>query len=201
MEKKQTSHFNDVANTWDSEEKIALMRSLAAKTKEALKLKGKFDILDFGCGTGLFGLEFLDYAKSLTGVDTSEGMLEVFDKKTKGMPGVSRINVDLETKSLTGKYDLILSSMAFHHLGDPSLVLGELKKTLRPGGKIVIVDLRKEDGTFHPDNKAMGVRHFGFSEEELLFWAKENSLLCEVSTINSLDKNGKKYEQFAAVFA
>lgn len=202
MEKnKQPTHFNEVANTWDSKDKIALMRSLAVKTKEALKLKGKLDILDFGCGTGLFGLEFLDHAKTLTGVDTSEGMLKVFDEKTKGVSGASRMNVDLEKESLTGAYDLILSSMAFHHLANPSLVLGKLRKSLRPGGKIVIVDLRKEDGTFHPDNDAMGVKHFGFSEEELLLWAKENSLLCEVTTINELDKNNRKYRQFMAVFA
>ncbi|WP_417336201.1 methyltransferase domain-containing protein [Halobacteriovorax marinus] len=70
------SHFNHVANEWDSEEKIKMMEALSTKTKEFLNLDDKRKILDFGCGTGLFGLNFLEHASSILGIDTSEGMLK-----------------------------------------------------------------------------------------------------------------------------
>lgn len=194
------SHFNEVANEWDSEGKVKLMQKLAAGAKNVLNLQGKLDIMDFGTGTGLFGLEFKDNIKTLTGVDVSDGMLKVFDEKTADFDNIKSLNIDLENKDLDQKFDLIISSMAFHHLTDPKAVLIKLKKNLNPNGKIAIVDLDEEDGTFHPDNEGMGVKHFGFSLEELTSWAKEAELKLEHRIISSVDKNDKEFKQFLAVF-
>lgn len=196
-----TSHFNDMAEVWDSPEKIQLMKVLADKTREALNLTGPLDIMDFGCGTGLFGLELADYAKSLLGVDTSEKMLDAFDKKTEGADHIESMLVDLEKESIDRSFDLIVSSMAFHHLGSPMSMIGKMKDVLRPGGRLAIVDLDKEDGTFHPDNEGMGVRHFGFSEQEMQVWAQEAGMNLKRTIINEVSKNNKTYHQFLAVFS
>jgi ubiquinone/menaquinone biosynthesis C-methylase UbiE len=196
------SHFNHVANTWDSEGKIKLMGRLANNTCEKLKLKKDLDILDFGCGTGLFGLEFLDFAKSITGIDTSEGMLEVFKEKAKGFDHIDCHLLDLEKEPFESekRFDLIISSMTFHHLNDPSAMIEKLSGLLKVGGQMAIVDLEKEDGTFHPNNEEMGVKHFGFSEDEIKSWANKANLGVEVHTINSVDKNDRTYNQFLALF-
>jgi tRNA (cmo5U34)-methyltransferase len=194
------SHFNHVANDWDNEGKIKLMNTLATKTRKKLDIKDKVDILDFGCGTGLFGLEFIEQAKSITGIDTSEGMLEVFNKKAANYNNIKSININLEQEECNLKVDLIVSSMTFHHLDNPSRTLKKLSSMLNPKGQLAIVDLEKEDGTFHPDNKAMGVKHLGFSNEEIKSWADEAGLKVELCTINSLEKNDRSYNQFLAVF-
>ena len=165
------SHFNEQAAEWDSPNKIKMMGLLAKKTAATLNLSQPVDIMDFGCGTGLFGLEFADYAKTLVGIDTSTGMLEIFNKKIHGESHIKSLCIDLEKEELSEKFDLIVSSMAFHHLTHPEKMILKLKKMLNHGGRIAIVDLDKEDGTFHPDPKAMGVKHFGFSKEELYGWA------------------------------
>ncbi len=140
-------------------------------------------------------------AKTLTGLDTSAGMLEVFDRKTQQHSNVSSLNLNLEEGgALPSTYDLILSSMAFHHLTSPVKILSQLKKALSPGGRIVIVDLEEEDGSFHPDPEAMGVKHFGFSRETIASWAKENDLQVEVRSIYEMEKDGKSYKQFIALF-
>jgi SAM-dependent methyltransferase len=195
------SHFNQVANEWDSEFKSQMMEELAIKTLKKLKLEGKLDILDFGCGTGLFGLEFLDHIQTLTGIDTSPGMLEVFEQKTKGHENIKSLNINLENEHYAGKFDLIISSMTFHHLETPLDVLVKLKHCLKPNGKIAIVDLDREDGTFHPDNEGMGVKHFGFSKEELSQWSCVAELNLDHSFINSITKNEREYKQFLAVFS
>jgi len=194
------SHFNKEASHWDSPEKIKMMKALAQESIKALKLDGKLDILDFGCGTGLYGLEFGDFAQTLTGVDTSQGMLDVFDKKIQGCHHIKSINIDLEKEDLEEKFDLILSSMAFHHLLSPSKTLGKFKSMLNPDGRIAIADLDEEDGTFHPDNAGMGVKHFGFSKQELKAWALENDMKLDHSIIHAIEKNNRAYKIFLAVF-
>ncbi len=195
------SHFNHVANEWDSEGKVQLMAKLAEETLAQLNLSGKkLDILDFGCGTGLFGLSFIDCANSLTGVDTSEGMLEVFNEKVKGLSHVKTHLLNLEKEDMVGSFDLIVSSMTFHHLVKPSSVLLKLSKLIREKGKMAIVDLVTEDGSFHPDPKAMGVHHYGFSSEEIQAWAEEVGCEVSITTINRVEKNGRNYDQFLAIF-
>lgn len=176
------------------------MKKLAISTLEQLQINGKADILDFGCGTGLFGLEFLEYIKTLTGIDTSQGMLEVFDLKTRDYENIKSLNINLEDSPLSEKFDLIISSMAFHHLDDPLKVLIKLKRALNKKGQIVIVDLDKEDGTFHPDNDGMGVKHFGFSRIELDRWADVAKLKLDYRIINSISKNETEFKQFLAIY-
>lgn len=195
------SHFNEVANDWDNLEKVKLMQKLAESARPYLKFDKKIDIMDFGCGTGLFGFEFYNIANTLTGIDTSSGMLAVFDKKAKDLANVKSLNIDLEANTINEKYDLIISSMAFHHLNNPARVLAKLIVNLKPGGKIAIVDLDKEDGTFHPDNEGMGVKHFGFSKDELQAWANEMELNFEHHLISSVHKNDRDYHQFLAIFS
>lgn len=198
------SHFNHEANNWDSPQKIKLMGVLASKTNEILNIDKKIDVLDFGCGTGLFGMEFLDHSNSLLGIDTSEGMLEVFDTKAKGMDHVQSMNVNLEKENvdvIENKFDLIVSSMTFHHLDRPKEILEKLSSLLKEDGQMAIVDLEKEDGSFHPDPKGMGVKHFGFSNEELQAWGNDLGLSVKIQRINSLEKNEKEYAQFLAIYS
>lgn len=195
-----SEHFNHVANEWDSPEKIKLISTLGKKAKEKLNLNDKISIMDFGCGTGLFGLEFADYANELLGLDTSEGMLAVFDDKTKEWPHIKSLNINLEHEELDQKFDLILSAMAFHHLDDPKKVLNRLIEKLSDRGQMAIVDLAPEDGSFHPDPEGMGVKHFGFSSETVASWLPAGFRV-DYHVINAIEKNDQAYEQFLAVIS
>lgn len=194
------SHFNHVASEWDSEEKIEMMKTLSRKAKEFLNLNSNIKILDFGCGTGLFGLHFLEHASYILGVDTSESMLQEWDRKTQNLKNISSKLINLEEHDLNDKFDLILSSMAFHHLSNPGEIIKKFRSMLTMNGKIAVIDLRKEDGDFHPDNQKMGVKHFGFSEEQIKSWGETAQLHAEIHTINEVEKNKKIYYQFLATF-
>lgn len=197
------SHFNEQAATWDSPEKVKMMDALAQRTLAALRAEGlctdHLDIVDFGCGTGLFGLAFADGARSLTGIDTSPGMLDGFQRKIDGRSHIRAVCADLEQKDTDIRADLIVSSMAFHHLADPSTVVAKMKKMLRPDGAIAIVDLDAEDGTFHPDNQRAGVRHYGFSGDTVASWATDNGLSLHRDIIYEIEKNGRAYPVFLAI--
>lgn len=196
------SHFNNVSTQWDDEKKIARTKIFSDAIISSLKLDSKFslDIMDMGCGTGLLGLSFLDYAKSITGVDTAQKMLDIFDKKTAEFDHCQSKLIDLEKENLNQTFDLIISSMAFHHLEHPMHMVEKLKKMLNSNGALAVIDLDKEDGSFHPDNKSMGVKHFGFTKAEVEGWSKEYDLNFEYKIIETLEKNGKEYPVFLAIF-
>jgi len=88
-------------------------------------------------------------------------------KKTKEnrIENIKCLNLDIYTDKLPEKYDLIVSSMVFHHVKDISQILKILYNYLNEGGYIAIAYLVKEDGSFHDDNE--GVEHFGFEIQEM----------------------------------
>jgi len=196
------SHFNQSANQWDRPEKIETSLAIVSAMKSKINLNDRPRVMDFGCGTGLLAFQFANDAKEIVGIDTSSGMLDVFNQKALKHKHISSINLDLESNDLNEKFDLIISSTAFHHLNDPCAMMGKFKNMLNEGGQIALVDFDKEDGTFHSDNTAMGVKHFGFSKDVLLKWAKTHQLNFQShDIIHSIHKNDRDYGMFCLVLS
>lgn len=196
------SHFNSIANQWDTPEKIKQNKSYAELIKKHLTQLNSISILEVGCGTGLLGGEFLSDENHLLGLDTSTGMLEVFNQKYINHKATSML-LNLEEHDLPAdqKFDLILSAMAFHHLKNPLTMLSKLSSHLKTKGTIVVIDLDQEDGTFHPDPKNMGVHHFGFNEEQTKAWCLEAQLTkLPRQIVNIVHKNEKQYPIFLEIF-
>lgn len=197
------NHFNTAAKTWDSEEAINRNNHFAAAISKYLPKKN-LRFLDFGCGTGLLSQHFATASAALLGIDTSVGMLEVFNSKFNNLKQVTSLVIDLENtgeKLTIGLFDVIMTGMAFHHLKNPLAMLGQFKRLLSPSGIIFIIDLDQEDGSFHPDNQAMGVHHFGFSKEDYEAWARETGLrLMAHEIIYQIAKNERKYGIGMAIF-
>lgn len=194
-------HFNQAANTWDTPEKIEQCIHYAKEISKHIKDE-PLKILEVGCGTGLLGSQFVKGQNQLIGVDTSVGMLAVFNSKFKNNPNVKSFLLNLEKENLLDKdFNLTISSMAFHHLIDPVAMLEKLKSLSRENALIAIVDLDEEDGSFHPDPKKMGVHHFGFSKKTIESWGQEAGLnLLEHKIVNVIEKNEKTYPIFLAIF-
>jgi len=165
----QKRDFDSAAATWDENPaRVKLARDVARAIRETIRLTPDMDLLDFGCGTGLLTLELRPQVRSITGADSSPGMLEIISKKiaTSGITGVKTSLFDPENAgTLTGEYDLIVSSMTFHHVPEISGMLAVLRSHLRPGGRLAIADIDCDGGRFHDSNE--GVFHFGF-ERSLL---------------------------------
>jgi 2-polyprenyl-3-methyl-5-hydroxy-6-metoxy-1,4-benzoquinol methylase len=162
------NRFDMAALTWDEKPaRVNIAKNVAEKIKELVPLNQNMKVLDFGCGTGLLSFFLQPYAGEITGIDTSKGMIEVFDKKIKEnqIENMKCLNLDIYTDKLSEKYDLIVSSMVFHHIKDISQILKILYNYLNEDGYIAIADLVKEDGSFHDDNE--GVEHFGFEIQEM----------------------------------
>jgi len=126
-----------------------------------IPLRPDMRILDFGCGTGLITRQLAPHVASVTSADTSAEMLRVLAQKARaaGLEGVETRHLEPGYPSLKGaSFDVIVSSMVFHHIEDVPSVLEHFAAWLRPDGWVAIADLEPEDGSFHSDN-AHAVHH------------------------------------------
>jgi ubiquinone/menaquinone biosynthesis C-methylase UbiE len=160
----QPRDFNAAAGTWDENPmRVKMGKDVARAIRDTIGLTPDMDVLDFGCGTGLLTLQLQPYVRTITGTDSSPGMLEVLTAKI-GAGGLTSVRTSLfdpeNPVSLEGEYDLIVSSMTFHHIPEIPTLLDILCSHLRPGGRLAIADLDREGGRFHDSNE--GVFHFGF---------------------------------------
>lgn len=161
------NRFDQAAEEWDSlEPRKKMIRAISERMFERLPLNAEMDVLDFGCGTGLLSLRVADQVKSLTGIDTSSGMLNTFEQKATQM-GLKNTQTQwlvlTQKMEIPGQYDLIVSSMVFHHVKELNPVLVLLHRALKPEGQLCIADLDLDGGLFHEN--AVDVFHNGFDRK------------------------------------
>jgi len=172
--------------------------------KKNINFTKETDVMDFGCGTGLVGLQIAPLVRSITMLDTSAHMLQELRKKLNqnDVPShnIKVVEGDLKTLSndVPGKqFDVVFSLMALHHIENIDELLKEFQSNIKSGGLLVIGDLKHEDGSFHGGDK---VAHNGF-DIPTLAQRMENQGFALVSTniYNTLLKADKEYEQFILI--
>ncbi|HJT34130.1 MAG TPA: class I SAM-dependent methyltransferase [Pirellulales bacterium] len=107
---------------------------------EALPLAAGDEILDVACGTGRLEERIVGRLPNtrVVGVDISENMLHV--ARSKRMPADY---LAAEVSSLPfadGRFGTVVCSSAFHYFRRPTESLAEMRRVLRPGGYLVLVD-------------------------------------------------------------
>ena len=170
----ETERFDQAAGTWDLEDRrVALAHGVTEAIKGQVALSKDLAVLDFGCGTGLVTLALAPRVGSMTGADTSTGMLATLAEKAaaRAIPvALHRLN-PAGAFDLGGPYHLIVSSMTLHHVPEVPALFRQFKEHLLPGGRLALADLDAEDGGFHDD--PAGVYHRGFDREDIRAWLAE----------------------------
>ncbi len=164
-------HFNKAAAGWDVRpELLRRSEAVAEYIRDKIRLdRDTTSVLDFGCGTGQVSMLLRRYVRSICAVDSAGGMLEQLENKIVegGVRNIEVRNMNIlrEAHMLkSGSFDLVMSQMVMHHIEDVAKIIRELKRLLSVRGQLCLVDLDKEDGTFHA--KDMFIPHFGFERSE-----------------------------------
>ena len=161
--------FDKKAKDWDDNRRTQRSKVIAEKIIDYVNLQETFTGLEFGCGTGLISLNLYDKLGKITCIDTSSGMIKQLEDKVAehnlDKITVTQLNIN-DDHDLKSEYDIIYSSMSLHHVTSLEETLQNFYDLLQDGGQLCIVDLDKEDGSFHSQESNF-LGHNGFEQKEL----------------------------------
>jgi 2-polyprenyl-3-methyl-5-hydroxy-6-metoxy-1,4-benzoquinol methylase len=193
------SHFDEKAADWDTPERLERAREAARIVRTYVPLTPSMRVIDIGAGTGLLGLELAPDVRSVLLAEPSEGMLEVAQQK---LVGAGPTNVTAVAYDLAGEppgggpFDLAVSLLVLHHVEDTEKALLAIHALLAPGGRIALMDLDVEDGSFHSED-AKGIHHHGFDQAGLLDVAHAAGFVDVASrNVSEIESDGRSYAVF-----
>lgn len=159
-----TDKFEMIANIYDTSERIHIANLSSNAIREYLVDTKDKNAMDFGCGTGLVGLNLLDDFNSILFLDTSQNMIDQINQKITNfnVKNASTRCFDIEKDSLVDlKVDYIFMAQVLLHIKDVELVLSRLYEILNDNGHLLIVDFDKNEKII------TDMVHNGFDQSEL----------------------------------
>ena len=113
---------------------------------QALALKPDAIVADIGAGTGYFSVRLAHMLQQgrVYGVDTESDMVKYLADRAKreGLKNVTALAGAPDDPRLPEKADLIILVDVYHHVGDRERYFRQLRNSLKPGGRIAIIDFR-----------------------------------------------------------
>lgn len=141
---------------WQKREFRYSLQNYMAETFKFRDWADKF-VLDFGCGAGIDSLEFARNGAVVTATDITENACSLTmkhrDEYFEGTPGLVRLRVDwLEDPTVlpykNNSFDLVYSYGVLHHIPDIEVILREIWRVLKPGGKIMAMVYNRDSLLF-----------------------------------------------------
>ncbi len=139
-------------------------------------LPSQWVVADLGCGTGQFTAELAGHVRRVIAVDQSAAMLKTARKRTAGMKNVELKKGDMESLPIEGgSCDAAMLLLVLTYVQQPEAALKEAARVVKPGGKLVIVDLLRHDRDGF--RRQMGQQWPGFDTAVLEQWLTDAGLV------------------------
>lgn len=166
--------FSTAAGEWDR-----LRGELFGRRADLLPLLGLLDdgwvVGDLGCGTGGIAELVAPFVARVMAVDDSPEMLAAARERLADVANVELRRGSLEELPIgDGDLDAAIVFLVLHYLADPVRGLEEAARALRPGGRLLVVDMTPHDREEY--RQRMGHLWQGFSAEEMRGWFEEAGL-------------------------
>jgi SAM-dependent methyltransferase len=143
-------------------------RSWAAWSRALGLLLPALDVADIGCGDGYLTIETARWARRVVAVDRSREVLARARELAarRGAGNIAWKRGELEALPLDDQsVDVALLSQALHHAERPEVAIAEAVRVLRPGGRVLVLDLRTHGESWVRERLADNV--LGFDDREL----------------------------------
>lgn len=159
-----TDKFEMIADIYDTSERIQIAKLSSDAIREYLADAKDKSSIDFGCGTGLVGMNLLKDFKSMLFLDTSQNMVNQIKQKISlsDIQNASTLCFDLEKESLSELHaDYIFMVQVLLHISEVDMILSRLYEVLNENGHLLIVDFDKNEKI------VSDIVHNGFDQTEL----------------------------------
>jgi ArsR family transcriptional regulator len=165
---KSQEFFSSAAGQWDR-----MRGEMFGQRADLLALLALLDdrwtVGDLGCGTGQLTASLAPFVGKVIAVDESAPMLSAARKRLAGHANVTLERGRLESLPIDdGVLDAAILFLVLHYVDDPAAALAEARRTLRPGGKLLIADMSPHDREEY--RRTMGHVWQGFSREQITGW-------------------------------
>jgi ArsR family transcriptional regulator len=162
---RSEAFFAGAAGQWD-----ALRDELFGTQVDLAALPALIDasavVGDLGCGTGRWTERLAPFAARVIAVDGSAAMLRAARARLERFDNVEVREGELERLPIADdELDLAVLFLALHHVAEPRAALAEAARTLKAGGRIVIVDMQPHDREEY--QRDMGHVWLGFAPDVL----------------------------------
>ncbi|OPJ55023.1 class I SAM-dependent methyltransferase [Clostridium chromiireducens] len=179
-------YFDKVASNWDNMRTDFFLDEVRLVAYNTANIEEGKIAADVGAGTGFITEGLIKNNLKVIAIDQSEEMLNLlkdkfsYYKDLKCVQGIGE-NIPINDNSV----DYVFANMFLHHVENPVIVLKEMYRILKSGGKLVITDLDEHNYEF------LKTEQFdvwmGFDRNKILEWFKDAGL--ENVTINCVGSN------------
>lgn len=160
--------FSSAAVEWDALRAELFGRRLEETAALAL-LDDRWTVGDLGCGTGQLASALAPFVRRVIAVDESRAMLTAARRRLAGLRNVEVRRGDLSALPVRdGELDAGVLLLVLHYTLNPAAALAEAARAVRPGGRVVVVDMIPHDRDEYRER--MGHLWTGFAEETVLDW-------------------------------
>src|SRR4051812_45049606 len=162
---KSQEFFSSSAGQWDRlrDELFSDRFHLAALAALA---NPEWTVGDLGCGTGQVSAVLAPFVARVVAVDGSAAMLQAARKRLQGLDNIDLRRGDLETLPVDNdKLDAATMMLVLHHVPVPEKALQEAARVIKPGGRLVVVDMLPHDRDQY--RQQMGHVWLGFPEDRM----------------------------------
>ena len=136
------------------------LAALAAFAEDA------WTIGDLGCGTGRASEAIAPFVAQVIAVDASAAMLQAAKKRLQPFDNVDLRRGDLEDLPIDDALlDAATMMLVLHHVTEPARALAEVARVLKPGGRLILVDMLPHDRDSY--RQQMGHVWLGFAEDQI----------------------------------
>jgi ArsR family transcriptional regulator len=160
------AYFDELAGKFGRE--YVPGRSWKGLAEAMLKILNYDTVADLGAGEGTLSQLIAQRAKKVIAVDNSEKMVKFGENlaKENGLPNLEYRLGDIESPPIDdSSVDLAILSQALHHAEHPPKALSEAHRILKPGGRLIVLDLLQH--TFEKARELYFDTWLGFPEAEL----------------------------------
>src|SRR5204863_6347568 len=142
---KSQEFFSSSAGQWDK-----LRDELFGDRFHLAALAGFADpewvVGDLGCGTGQMSAALAPFVARVVAVDGSAAMLQAAKRRLHGASNVELRRGEVEALPIDdARLDAATLLLVLHHVAEPERALAEVARVLKPGGRIVAVDMLPHD--------------------------------------------------------